>query len=155
VRHRIVFSYVWNLDYAGGISNTFARALASGWTLSGIVFFQTGQPYSATMGTNVDLNNDGNPRNDRAPGLARNTYRLPSQFSVDPRVTRHIPIGPVDVELIAEAFNVFNNKNVNFASNTFYSFNASTNTLTPLASFGAPLGDSGSRILQLAAKVTF
>ncbi len=155
VRHRIVFSGVWNLDYAGGISNTFMKALASGWTLSGIVFFQTGQPYSATMGTNVDLNNDGNPRNDRAPGFGRNTFRLPSQFSVNPRITRHIPIGPVDVELIAEAFNIFNNKNVNFASNTFYSYNATTNTLTPLASFGAPLGDSGSRILQLAAKVTF
>ncbi len=155
VRHRIVFSGVWNLDYAGGLSNTFMKALASGWTLSGIVFFQTGQPYSATMGTNVDLNNDGNPRNDRAPGVGRNTFRLPSQFSVNPRVTRHIPIGPVDVELIAEAFNVFNNKNVNFASNTFFSYNATTNTLTPLSSFGAPLGDSGSRILQLAAKVTF
>jgi outer membrane receptor protein involved in Fe transport len=155
VRHRIVFSGVWNLDYAGGIQNSFARGLASGWTLSGIIFFQTGQPYSASMGTNVDLNNDGNPRNDRTPGISRNTFRLPSQFSVNPRITRHIPLGPVDVELIAEAFNVFNNKNVNLVSNTFYSFNATTNTLTPLSSFGTPLADSGSRILQLAAKVVF
>ncbi|HKD12856.1 MAG TPA: hypothetical protein VKE50_12310, partial [Thermoanaerobaculia bacterium] len=155
VRHRIVLSAVWNLDYAGGISNSFWRALASGWTLSGIVFFQTGQPYSATMGTNVDLNNDGNARNDRAPEVGRNTFRLPSQFSVNPRITRDIPIGPVDVQLIVEAFNVFNAKNVNLASNTFYSYSAATNTLTPLATFGSPLASSGPRILQLAAKVIF
>jgi len=165
VRHRIVVSGVWNLDYAGGISNSFMRSLSSGWTLAGIVFFQTGQPYSAMMPTNVDLNNDGNTRNDRAPGFGRNTFRLPSQFSVNPRISRHIPIGPVDIELIAEAFNVFNNKNVNFVNNTFYTYNAATNTLTPNppalnasgvpTGFSAPLGDSGSRILQLAAKVTF
>src|SRR6266496_6150101 len=112
VRHRIVLSAVWNLDYSAGISNSFMRGLASGWTLSGIVFFQTGQPYSAVMPTSVDLNNDGNTRNDRTRGFGRNTFRLPSQFSVNPRITRHIPIGPIDVELIAEAFNVFNNKNV-------------------------------------------
>ncbi len=164
VRHRIVLSGVWNLDYAGGISNPFVRALASGWTLSGIVFFQTGQPYSALMGF-TDLNNDLNTRNDRAPGFGRNTFRLPSQFSVNPRIARHISLGPVDVELIAEAFNVFNNKNVNFVSNTYYSYSAATNTLTliPLTvnsagiptGFGAATGDSGSRILQLAAKVSF
>jgi outer membrane receptor protein involved in Fe transport len=160
VRHRIVFSGVWNLDYAGGIQNPFVRALASGWTLSGIVFFQTGQPYSAVMGF-TDLNNDGNTRNDRAPGFGRNTFRLPSQFSVNPRIGRHIPMGPVDLELIAEAFNVFNNKNVgynvagSFVSNTYYRYDAATNTLTPLSTFGTPLGDTGSRILQLAAKVTF
>ena len=154
VRHRIVLSGVWNLDYADGIQNSFWHALASGWTLSGIVFFQTGQPYSAVMG-NVDLNNDGNTRNDRAPGFGRNTFDLPSQFSVNPRITRLIPLGPVGLELIVEAFNVFNNKNVNSVSNTFYSFNAGTNTLTPLSTFGTPLANSGSRILQLAAKVTF
>jgi outer membrane receptor protein involved in Fe transport len=165
VRHRIVVSGVWDLNYASGISNSFLRGFASNWSLSGIVFFQTGQPYSAMMPTNVDLNNDGNPRNDRAPGFGRNTFRLPSQFSVNPRITRRIPIGPVDVELIAEAFNVFNNKNINFVGTTFYTYNAATNTLTPNpparnaagvpTGFSAPLGDSGSRILQLAAKVTF
>jgi len=50
-------------------------------------------------------------------------------------------------------------------TNTYYNFSAATNTLTlnPYAlnsagvpsGFGAPTGDSGSRILQLAAKVTF
>jgi hypothetical protein len=165
VRHRIVVSGVWDLNYAAGISNSFLRALASNWTFSGIAFFQTGQPYSAMMPTNVDLNNDGNTRNDRAPVFGRNTFRLSSQFSVNPRIMRRIPIGPVDVELIAEAFNIFNNKNVNFANNTYYTYSAATNTLTlnPPArnatgvpvGFSAPLGTSGSRILQLAAKVTF
>jgi outer membrane receptor protein involved in Fe transport len=161
VRHRIVLSAVWKLDYAGGISNSFERALASGWTLSGIVYFQTGQPYSAMMPTNVDLNNDGNTRNDRAPGFGRNTFRLPSQLSVNPRITRDIPIGPVDLQLIVEAFNVFNAKNVGYnlagasVSNTYYSYSAATNTLTRLSTFGTPQASTGPRIVQLAAKVIF
>ncbi len=155
VRHRVVLSAVWNLDYAGGIQNPMLRFLTSGWTLSGIVFVQTGQPYSATMGTNVDLNNDGNTRNDRAPGFGRNSFRLPTQFSVNPRIGKHIPLGPVDLELIAEAFNIFNNNNVSGVSTTYYSFNAAANTLTRLSSFETRTSSSGPRIVQLAAKVTF
>jgi len=97
VRHRIVLSGVWNLDYAGGIQNPILRVLASGWTLSGIISFQTGMPYSLEI--NGDLNNDGNTRNDlnrwccatrgtlnerlveppRPGGIARGTTRRPSE----------------------------------------------------------------------------
>ncbi|HJW13424.1 MAG TPA: carboxypeptidase regulatory-like domain-containing protein, partial [Thermoanaerobaculia bacterium] len=70
VRHRLVFSGLWNLDYAGGIKNATLQWLLSGLTLSGVVSFQTGQPYSLAI--NGDLNNDGNTRNDRVPGTSRN-----------------------------------------------------------------------------------
>ena len=155
VRHRIVLSGVWNLDYAGGLQNPFLRGLASGWTLSGIITYQTGQPYSAYV--NGDLNNDGNNRSDRAPNFSRNSFRLPSIFSVDPRITRHIPLGPVDVELIAEAFNVFNNKNVIAVRTTLYNLTGTfpNQTLVPVSNFGTPTTSLGPRILQLAAKLTF
>src|SRR5581483_6241988 len=68
VRDRIVFSGVWSLDnYAQHIGNSVLHALASGWTLSGIVSYQTGQPYTPTVST--DLNGDGNSANDYAPGF--------------------------------------------------------------------------------------
>ena len=168
VRHRIVFSGIWNVNYGEGSQNPFVRFLASGWSLAGIVSFQTGMPYS--MEINGDLNNDGNTRNDLVPGTRRNSQRLPSMLSVDPRISRHIPLGPVDLELIAEAFNVFNAKNVVGLQSTQYrTVTVSGQTqLAPVATFltpcaggqgctaQAPLTSStGPRILQLAAKATF
>jgi hypothetical protein len=168
VHHRIVFSGVWTIPYGGDIQNGFARALATGWTLSGIVAFQTGMPYSLQV--NGDLNGDQNTRNDIVPGTQRNSQRLPSTFSVDPRVSKHIPIGPVDLELIVEAFNVFNAKNVVGLQSTQYRTVSvgGVTQLQPVATFltpcaggqgctaQAPLTSStGPRILQLAARATF
>ncbi|HEY8131593.1 MAG TPA: TonB-dependent receptor [Thermoanaerobaculia bacterium] len=154
VRHRVVLSGVWSLDsYTQGIGNGFLKALAEGWSISGIASYQTGQPYSALVST--DLNNDGNARNDLAPGTRRNQFRYPSQFSVDPRITRDIPLMRVHLQLIAEAFNLFNRSNVNGVLQTYYSYNAATTTLSPISSFGGATSSAGPRIMQLAAKVTF
>ena len=155
VRDRVVLSGVWALnDYAKGLTNGVVRALAEGWTISGIVTYQTGQPYSPRVLS--DLLGDGNPSNDLAPGHLRNSFRLPSQFSIDPRITRDIGIwGGTKLQLIAEAFNVTNRHNVSAVNTTFYSFAASTNTLAPNAKFGFPTATTGQRIMQLAGKVTF
>lgn len=155
VRHRIVLSGVWNLnDYAGHITNSIGRALATGWSISGIASYQTGQPYSAVV--NTDLNSDGNGRNDLAPGTRRNQFRLPSQFSIDPRITRDIPLfGTARLQLIAEAFNLLNASNVNNVLNTYYSYTAATTTLTRSPTFNRAISSAGPRIMQLAAKLTF
>ncbi|MDQ2870407.1 MAG: TonB-dependent receptor [Acidobacteriota bacterium] len=157
VRHRLVVSGLWAIDTGRDNPNGFVRFFTSGWSVAGIVTYQTGQPYSAMI--NTDLNNDQNFSNDRAPGFARNTFRLPSVFSVDPRISKHVGIGPVDVELIAEAFNVFNNKNVTLQRNTYYNLTGGqlvpVNNPATLTRFGAPTATLGPRILQLAAKVSF
>ncbi len=157
VRHRLVVSGLWAINTGRDNPNGFVRFFTSGWSVSGIVTYQTGQPYTATI--NTDLNNDQNFSNDRAPGFARNTFRLPSVFSVDPRISKHVGIGPVDVELIAEAFNVFNNKNVTLQRTTYYNLTGGqlvlVNNPASLTRFGAPTATLGPRILQLAAKVSF
>jgi outer membrane receptor protein involved in Fe transport len=155
VRDRIVFSGVWSLDsYAQGIENGAMKMLASGWTLSGIVSYQTGQPYSASIST--DLGNDGNPSNDLAPGFVRNSFRLPSQFEVSPRIARDIPLfGNARLQLIGEAFNLLNGHNVSNVTRTYYSYTAATNTLTKGASFGVPTATTGQRVVQVAARLTF
>ncbi|HEY0143099.1 MAG TPA: TonB-dependent receptor [Thermoanaerobaculia bacterium] len=160
VRHRVVLSGVWDLDpYTANFSG-WSRALLGGWAISGIASYQTGQPYTAIV--NTDLNNDGNTRNDRAPGFERNSLRLPAQFSVDPRVTKTIPIlGTTRLQLIAEAFNVFNRSNVNGVRNAFYGFDASSGALIPQPvvsvsnGFGTATTSAGPRIVQLAAKLIF
>lgn len=156
VTHRVVLSGVWDLDgYTDGLSG-WQKALLGGWSLSGIASYQTGQPYTALAST--DLNNDGNTRNDRAPGFGRNTFRLPSILSVDPRVTKRIGLpGGFEMQLIAEAFNVLNRSNVNLERNTYYGFasNQLVPQTNPATGFGSPAASAGPRIMQLAAKLTF
>src|SRR6185503_2768442 len=157
-RHRVVLSGVWELGEHG---SGFTGMLVSGWTLSGVFIVQSGQPYSALV--NGDLNGDGNTRNDRAPGFERNSFRLPTQVSFNPRISKRIPIGPVALELIAEAFNLFNRTNLIGVQQNYYNF--AGGTLTRVATFGTPCGgglpctavnaSSGPRTYQLAAKVTF
>ena len=168
VRHRAVLSGVWNLDYAGGIQSPVMRFLASGWTVSGILALQTGMPYSRQV--NGDLNSDRNDRNDRSPGAARNAERLPSTLSFDPRISRHIPLGPVDLELIVEAFNVFDKRNIVGLSALEYRtvVVGGQTQLAPVATFldpcaggrgctaQAPLSaTTGPRIIQVAARASF
>ena len=150
--HRLVLSAYWSLPYyrnAGGIE----QALFGGWSFSGIITLASGQPYSPTLSPLTDINNDGNNRNDRAPGFSRNSFNYATFFSVDPRVTKDIPIGSATLQLIAEAFNVFNASNVVGLNQGYYG--VSGTTLTPLASFGTSTASAGPRIIQLAVKVIF
>jgi outer membrane receptor protein involved in Fe transport len=175
-RHRLVLSGIWDLDkYASGFSRS-ARYLLGGWQLSGIFTAQSGQPYSGQV--NFDLNGDSNSRTDRTPGLGRNTFYLPNFVSLDPRLTKNIPITErVKAQLILEAYNSFNRVNYTSVNTTQFSVHSvatpPTNPpdmtcagtpnpslcLVP-APFQAPLSTQlnfspGSRIVQLSAKITF
>jgi hypothetical protein len=104
----------------------------------------------------VDLNGDGNTRNDFAPGTARNQFFLPSYRALDIRVAREIPIaGRVRVQPIFEVFNLLNANNVNVVNTTLYGVNTATSVLTPNASFGQALSTAGQRIAQVALKLSF
>jgi outer membrane receptor protein involved in Fe transport len=152
-RHRFVFSAVYDTVNAGGTGA--AGALARGWTFSTIWTAASGQPYSARVGS-VDLNNDGNTRNDYAPGTTRNQYRLPKYNALDLRIARRISLaGRVAVQPIFEVFNLLNSDNIVSVNTTLYGVNTTTSVLTPNASFGQPLNTAGQRIMQLAFRVTF
>ena len=151
-RHRFVGSAVYNTEGLGDGAAGIARALVRGWSFSGILSAQSGQPYTARVGA-VDLNGDGNTRNDIAPGTVRNQFRLPSIVTLDTRVARDIGMGPARLTLIWEAFNLLNRDNISGVDATFYSVTGTT--LTPATTFGRPLASAGERIMQLAAKISF
>ncbi len=178
-RHRFVASYVWDLNYGKNLPK-LAHAVLGGWSFSGIFTAQSGQPYSALVGG--DLNGDSNRQTDRFPGVGRNTYTLPAYYSLDPRITRTVHIVEnVNLQMFAEAFNLFNHFNVTSARNQFYGLNTVTASnpnacgagfvtgqqclqqLTPTAApttyFGLPTTFPGAppmqRIIQLGAKVNF
>jgi hypothetical protein len=159
-RHRFVLSGIWDLDgYAKGFSPA-ARYFLGGWQLSGIFTAQSGQPYSAMV--NSDLNNDSNNRTDRTPGLGRNTYYLPNFVSLDPRITKNVPVTErVKAQLILEAYNALNRVNYTSVSTIQYSVGCTGACLVaPNTPFQTPLSTQlnfspGARIVQLSAKVTF
>jgi hypothetical protein len=137
--------------------------------VSAILTAQTGQPYSGLVG--FDLNNDGNFGTDRVPGLARDTFYLPTTISFDPRVTRTLRFQDrLELRLICEAFNAFNHSNITAARTTEFAVLQSPATCgtagTPclvqqdaktvgLDAFGTPTASSGPRILQFGVKFIF
>ena len=175
VRNRFILSGVWELDHYTQGMNPYERALLGGWELAGAFNAQSGQPYTALVSS--DLNNDGNSRNERAPGTARNQFRLPAIYTFDPRITRNVAITErAKLQLIAEAFNLFNHQNITAVKNTLYATSTSAcgvgvaTCLVPqtlangagVNTFGlasaAAINNNGAnvgRVLQLAAKITF
>jgi outer membrane receptor protein involved in Fe transport len=151
-RQRLVVSGLWDLGYWRDATGA-ARYLLDGWSLSWIATWQTGQPYSKVV-TN-DLNRDGNTRNDIVPG-SRNSVNLPDTYSVDLRVSKRIPLhSAIGLELIAEAFNLFDRDNIVGQRNVFYNFDVTNTVLIPQTNFGQDITAADNRIVQLAAKITF
>ena len=155
IRHRFVFSGVWDMPYARSLSNPVLRALLRDYQLSTIAQIQSGRRFSAAVGG--DPNNDGNPSTDRVPYVGRNTIVGPWFATVDLRVSRDIPLfrESVKMRLLGEAFNLTNRANFNTLQNSQYSFAGATNTFTPRTDFLARLNTFDARILQLAVKIIF
>ncbi len=88
VRHRLVFSYVYELPFGRGRAflqglNAAADKVLGGWELSGVTQFQGGFPTTAVM--SADVNGDGIA--DRPDAVAPVTYqsRNPNCYIVDRR----------------------------------------------------------------------
>ena len=88
-----------------------------GFTLSPVVRGNSGRPFNLLVGS--DLNQDFHSTTDRPPFAGRNTGKGPSFWTADLRVTRSLNLGDsAKVELIGEAFNVFNRLNFKSVNNT-------------------------------------
>ena len=157
LRNRLVLSGIWDPgSYAGRISNSLVRGMVTGWSVSAILSAQSGSPYSAVVG--ADLNNDSNRFTDRVPGIGRNTFTGPNFISLDPRITREFRFREyARLQLIAEGFNILNRANFNNVRTTLYNVtgNFPNQSLTLAPGFGQPQGTFDPRILQLAAKIIF
>jgi outer membrane receptor protein involved in Fe transport len=141
IPHRFVFSPVYDWGKIAWTDNSVARALFSDYTISSIVQFQSGTPYSALV--SGDPNNDGNRATDRLPGTVRNQFTSPSIYQFDARLTRSLKFGEsMRVRLILEAFNVFNRANVATVNNTYFVYSGgAAGTLSfpsALSAFGTP-----------------
>jgi hypothetical protein len=111
-RHRFVLSVLGRLPWA--------------LQVAGIVTAGSGRPFTALSG--VDGNGDGNAGTDRArrdPGdpqsrVMRNGERLPATATVDARLSRRFALArTTSLEVIVEAFNLFDRTNYVDVNNVF------------------------------------
>lgn len=158
IRHRFVFSGIWDIDYASKMTNAALRGALSGYQFGLIANAQSGRPLTIFAGG--DPNNDLNTSTDRAPFVGRNTLNGPSFETVDIRFTRDIKIKERAVlKLMFEGFNITNRANYSSITTSQYGFTAASFGIpfkfTPNSSYLARTATFDPRILQLAAKITF
>jgi Carboxypeptidase regulatory-like domain/Bacterial Ig domain len=132
VRHRLVFSFIWDLPRFS------SSTLLAGWQIASIGTFQTGQPF--TMLACCDINLDGNltDRLNVSEGIrkvdkgavrlelppdplslqasltkdgavGRNTFRAPGIATIDLAINKDFKLGERQrLEMRVECFNIFN-----------------------------------------------
>lgn len=192
-RHRFVVNGVWNLPELKR-GSSLARGLLNGYRLGGIFTAESGRPFAATVSLpNIPFTLDGAQYTgfggilglgglNLAPDVPRNSDYGEANYRTDLRVARDIKFGEkFVVELLGEAFNLFNRSNFNGFNSTLYDADfpflpgstttrySATNppplgTAIPLArraNFGAPNNDgsqpdgTNARRFQLAMRFRF
>jgi hypothetical protein len=167
--------------------NQLAGYIANGWMLSSAAYFRSGLPYTMRTGGSLakEFNASGTAivalstgmngygGDNRVYGIGRNTYRYPSTWKADLRLSKRFDLRQMrQLELIAESFNLFNHQNVTELETTGYSIESGTvngglprlNFLTGLKTgqteFGKPLNINAidfyrERQIQFGARVRF
>lgn len=110
-RHRLALA--WTAEANPFHHNhSLLRHAFNNWRMSGIFTAGSGRPVNAKV--TGDANRDGNPDNDRLPGIGRNSIAGPDYFSMDTRLTRIFNLKFAErykLEATAECFNTFNHQN--------------------------------------------
>jgi hypothetical protein len=154
------------------IANPLLNYAANGFGFSGIVTIASALPQTALVSSSGPFNggidggatggvsNNASNAAGRSPQLPRNFFRGPTQVrNVDFRVTRDFKLWQerYKLQVIAEAFNLFNHTIVTQVNAV--GFNITGTTITTSSSFLAPLATSnaieGARQMQFSAKFFF
>lgn len=162
VRHRFIFSPVYETGTFKYSENKVIKFLLSDYVITGIFSAQSGFAYSALV--SGDPNGDGDTATDRVPGTLRNQFSTPATYVLDMRVGRIIKFGErYRLSLFAEGFNLLNRSNIAAVNNTQFAVSAGaspTNFGTPrLFLSGSPSfslsNSSYNREFQLGARFDF
>jgi outer membrane receptor protein involved in Fe transport len=155
--------------------NRWANYLTNDWSLSNSFQMQNGLPYSLIVsgyaGGAILSDWNGASGATFIPEVGRNTYKYPRKIIDDLRVQKQIPIhNSVNLQLIANVFNLANHQNIDGISNTGYkltSTGATTGTATfqggqsGTTAFGSVTSSNNSgflltpRQIEVAARLTF
>lgn len=118
VRHKFVASAVWRPDFYKGARRSIGDFLINGWTLSPIFHYYSGRPYTGTV-SGTSLNNSFG--DNMFPLAGRNSFRLPSLINMDLRLSKRFQLTEsMNLELLAEAFNIANKTHVFGVNSALY-----------------------------------
>lgn len=164
IPHRFVASAVWTPGIPFGLKeNAVGRAIFGGFTISPIFTVQSGVAYSANISGSAPSSISGGITGSGALGripllYERNAFRQPKIVNVDLRLSRRFRFGEtMNLEILAEAFNLFNRYQVTSVNTTQYRFSGAN--LNFDSAFGVPNGTGNSlfreRQIQFAARFQF
>ena len=144
-RHRVVLSGTLEAPQQGK-EHGFAHVL-NGFQFGYIFTYASRLPFNVLLGS--DRNFDSN-NNDRPAGVGRNTGRGFDFASLDLRLSRRFRLSErINLQVLAEGFNVLNRANYGVPNNTF---GAGVNALP---TFGQPTAAFDPRQFQIGMKVSF
>ena len=123
-RHKFVASAVWTPGAPFGLEQSaVGRAIFGGFTIAPVVTAFSGLPVEAQADVNLSGSSGGGGR---VPFVTRNQFRAPSQWTADLRVSRRFRVTEkTNLELFAEAFNLFNHVNVTGVNDELYTLDSS------------------------------
>ena len=157
-RQKLAVSVVYNTHFDTFKDNAAARAIFNGWTIAPILNAFSGQRFTGNVSGSVSPGGNatgvgsnfgpsfGFAANTATPGggingsagstrlalLPRNAFKQPNIWYVDLRVSRRFRITEgTKLELLGEAFNLFNRTQVTSVSGTFYSVCTTGTAATP------------------------
>lgn len=169
-RQKFVASVVYNTNFASLKDNAVGRAILNGWTIAPILNAFSGQRFNGTIngtiapasfgiaGSTPGGGVNGSGGANRVVGLPRNAFKQPNIWYVDLRLSRRFSITEgTKLELLAEAFNLFNRTQVTGVDTQLYTL--AGNTLTFRPTFGTVTGADSTlfreRQIQFAARFEF
>jgi outer membrane receptor protein involved in Fe transport len=183
-RQKFVASLVYNTDFDAFKDNAVGRAIFNGWTIAPILNAFSGSRVSpfvsggvspaafgfsgsactpnvfpAATGCNTPGGGvNGSGGSNRFAGVPRNAFKQPNIWYVDLRLSRRFKITEgTKLEILGEAFNLFNRTQVTLVNSTAYTQSGTTMTFSPtfLSTTGADSTLFRERQVQLAVRFEF
>ncbi len=177
-RHRVVFSYIWQLPVPQ--LQGAAGRLADGWSVSGITTFQSGFPIRITSNADLELQNSFafltagepdivapfhklNPRGPNHLAFDRGSFAQPVALGVIGNSPRTVCCGPgidnIDFALLKDTF-VAERAQLQFRAEFFNLFNRAQfvnpdGNVSDGATFGTVVRARDPRLIQFALKLIF
>lgn len=159
IPHRFVASVVWNPKFfSAGSDNKVGRAIFNGFTIAPIVQISSGRVNSAGLSGNAPACTNpafcggaalsaatstgilGAGGDNRFPIFERNSFRFPKTVNVDLRISRRFRFSEsMNLEVLAEAFNLFNRVNVTNRNTRLYTVTTASAINAPALTVGTPI----------------
>lgn len=164
IPHRFVASMVYapSTLFGLGKNSRAGKVVLGGWSVAPIITAQSGSTYSGSTTSSISgLTSTGvlgAGGSTRIPGLAPNTFRSPKIVNVDLRLSKRFRFTEtMNLEFLAEAFNLFNRFQATTINSTMYSLSGTTFNFSPTFGSVTAAGNSifRERQVQFGARFQF